>query len=142
MDKQAQSMEDLSPCLPGHQLPCLFPHGSPELQGNTTWGALFIMWSLHRHPLEFGVIAALSHTCAHLHTSPLLMTLGPYGPFCSPHPSIPPVSTTWAMSDQSHRKQGQQVFKLRAKMGKFIFQESSKHMESILSSWLPPRCQI
>lgn len=31
-------------------------------------------------------------------------------------------------SDQSHRKQGQQVCKVRAKMGKFILQESSKHM--------------
>lgn len=43
-------------------------------------------------------------------------------------PSTPTFLSLPTLSDQNHRKQGQQVCKVRAKMGKFILQESSKHM--------------
>lgn len=99
------------------------PHRGTEPQGHTPLGCHSKCslctdtprsWVTQK-PLYFHV-----HVCTS--TTTTLDSGALTGPSALPPPTPPlPFPPTPVLSDQSHRKQGQQVCKLRAKMGKFIF---------------------
>lgn len=97
-------------------------------------------WPQHSHALQFCDTDTFTGACACVCTTTAATRAPrPSAPSYSP---LTPLPCPPPRSDQGHRKQGQQVCKPRAKMGKFIFQESSKHAGSIFRPWFPPRCQI